>query len=90
MKQEEAWMTFDEIKAVYNDYLRDVKAMFNKKLLANYSKIVSYILLACTTGASGLPPRRSLDYTEMKIHNYDTKKDNYYKNGVFYFNIYLL
>lgn len=87
-KQEEAWMSFDEIKSIYNDYLKDVKAMFNKKLLANYSTIISYILLGCLSGASGLPPRRSLDYTEMKIHNYDPKKDNYYKNGVFYFNIY--
>jgi hypothetical protein len=29
-----------------------------------------------------------MDYSEMKIRNYDPKTDNYYKNGVFYYNQY--
>jgi integrase len=37
---------------------------------------------------TGLPPRRNLDYTEMMIRGYDTKKDNYYKGNKFYFNQY--
>ena len=36
----------------------------------------------------GFPPRRSKDFTEMKIKNYDTKTDNYQKAGKFYFNVY--
>ena len=35
-----------------------------------------------------IPPRRSLDYSEMKIRNFDTKTDNYYKANKFYFNQY--
>ena len=42
-------------------------------------------LLGCV---SGLPPRRSLDYGAMKIRNFDTKTDNYYKAGKFYFHRY--
>ena len=62
--------------------------MFSKKLLADYQIINNFILLGCLGGVSGLPPRRSKDYTEMKIKNFDTKTDNYYKAGKFYFNIY--
>jgi hypothetical protein len=35
-----------------------------------------------------MPPRRSMDYSEMKIHNYDPKTDNYYKAGKFFYNKY--
>ena len=87
-KQEDAWMSSEEIKKIYDEYLVNVKAMFSRKLLANYQLINNFILLGCVTGVNGLPPRRSLDYTEMKIKNYNTLTDNYYKNGVFYFNIY--
>jgi hypothetical protein len=88
-KQEEGWMTIQEIQTIYDELFATVTAMFQKKLLANYHTIVHFILLGCLgAGVSGLPPRRSLDYTEMKVKNYDVHKDNYYKNGVFYFNIY--
>jgi hypothetical protein len=88
-KQEEGWMTIEEIKKIYDELFTTVTAMFSKKLLSNYQTIVHFILLGCLGGGcSGLPPRRSLDYTEMKIKNYDVNKDNYYKNGVMYFNIY--
>ena len=62
--------------------------MFSKQMIADYSVIMEYLLLACLGGVSGLPPRRSKDYTEMKVKNYDTNKDNYYKNGKFIFYIY--
>ena len=35
-----------------------------------------------------MPPRRSLDFSEMKIRNYDAKTDNYYKGNKFFFNKY--
>ena len=87
-KQEEGWMTIEEIKKIYDELFTTVTAMFQKKLLANYQTIVHFILLGCLGGVSGLQPRRSLDYTEMNIKGYDVNKDNYYKNGFFYFNIY--
>ena len=88
-KQEEGWMSMDEIQKIYDELLTTVNAMFSKKLLANYQSIINFILLGCLGGGvSGLPPRRSLDYTEMKIKNYNPQTDNYFKNGIFYFNIY--
>ena len=88
-KQEEGWMSMDEIRKIYDELLTTVNAMFSKKLLANYQSIINFILLGCLGGGvSGLPPRRSLDYTEMKIKNYNPQTDNYFKNGIFYFNIY--
>ena len=35
-----------------------------------------------------MAPRRSLDYSLMKIKNYDPKSENYYKSGKFYFHKY--
>ena len=89
-KQEENWIELDEIKKIYDDLLTNVNAMFAKKLVINEAVVVNFLLLSFLGGISGLPPRRSLDYTELKKHliNYDEKKDNYYKNGVMYFNVY--
>lgn len=86
-KEEDNWINSSEIKTIYDNLLEQVNAMFSKKLLADYSTINNFILLGLLGGVSGLPPRRSKDYTEMKIKNY-TSTDNYYKAGKFYFNIY--
>ena len=66
--------------------MNKVKAMFSKQMIAYYSVIIEYLLLECSGGVSGLPPRRSKYYTEMKIKNYNTSKNNYYKNRKFVFN----
>ena len=87
-KEEDGWVSVEQIKEIYDDFFEKVNAMFSKKLLADYQIINNFILLGCLGGVSGLPPRRSKDYTEMKIKNFDTKTDNYYKSGKFYFNIY--
>ena len=34
------------------------------------------------SGVAGISPRRSLDYAEMKIRNFDKETDNYYSNGI--------
>jgi ribosomal protein L18 len=50
---------------------------------------MEFLLVSFLDGiVKDLPPRRSQDYTELKIRNYDTKEDNYYKSGKFYFNVY--
>ena len=87
-KEEENWMSSAEIKEVYDDLYQRVNLMFSQKLIADYTTINNYILLGCLGGISGIAPRRSKDYTEMKIINYDPKTDNYYKAGKFYFNVY--
>ena len=40
------------------------------------------------SGVAGIPPRRSLDYADMKIRNYNKNTDNYYENGKMVFNQY--
>lgn len=87
-KQTENWITMDEVKKLYEHFFKNTTLILANKQLLNYNVIVNYILLAFSGGVSGVPPRRSLDITEMKIRDYDEKTDNFYKNGVFHFNIF--
>ena len=86
-KEEDNWMASSEIKEIYDNLYDQVNAMFQKKLIADYSTINHFILIGCLGGISGIAPRRSKDFTELKIKNYSSS-DNYYKAGKFYFNIY--
>ena len=88
VKEEENWISVEEIKAKYNELLAKVKAIFNKQMIGDYKIIMDYFLLAFLGGVSGLAPRRSLDYALLKINHYDKTKDNYYKAGKLYFNRY--
>ena len=86
-KEEDNWITTPEIKKIYDELFVNASAMLNNKIALNYQTIVQYMLLACLGGVANIPPRRSLDYTDLKLKNY-SKTDNYYKGGKFYFNIY--
>jgi len=87
-KERDNWISIDEIKSKYDQLFKKVKAIFSKHMIADYSTIMDYFLLAFLGGVSGLAPRRSLDYAWLKINNYDKTKDNYYKAGKLYFNKY--
>jgi integrase len=87
-KERDNWISIDEIKSKYDELFKKVKAIFSKSMIADYSTIMDYFLLAFLGGVSGLAPRRSLDYALLKINNYDKTKDNYYKAGKLYFNKY--
>ena len=86
-KEEDNWITTADIQKIYDELFVNASAMLNNKLALNYQTIVQYMLLACLGGVVGIAPRRSLDFTELKLKNY-SKTDNYYKGGKFYFNIY--
>jgi len=89
LKQEENWMSVTEIKEKYEPLLVKIKKMLSNKSILNESTMMEFLLVSFLGGVvKELPPRRSQDYTELKIRNYDTKKDNYYKAGKFYFNVY--
>jgi ribosomal protein L18 len=89
VKQEENWMSVTEIKEKYEPLLVKIKSMLSNKSILNESTMMEFLLVSFLGGVvKDLPPRRSQDYTELKIRNYDTKKDNYYKSGKFYFNVY--
>ena len=87
-KQKENWIDVDEIHKIYDDLRIEVKQIFASKKVMNYETIMSFFLVALLGGMNGLAPRRSLDYGLMKIRNYNTDTDNYYRGGKFFFNVY--
>ena len=86
-KQKDNWISIDEIKEKYNVLSADANLMLSKKKILNENVLMEFLLMSFLGGVL-IPPRRSLDYSEMKIRNYDVKTDNYYKANKFYFNKY--
>lgn len=76
--------TSEEILAIHEE----IKSRYKKNPTVN--NIIDILISYLVSGALGedLPPRRVLDYSLMKLRNYDTKIDNYIKAGKFYFNQY--
>jgi hypothetical protein len=86
-KQEDNWMSQEEVKSVYDSQHENALKMLTKKAKFDDGKFIEFLLVAFLSGVI-MPPRRSMDYSEMKIRNYDPKTDNYYKAGKFFFNKY--
>ena len=86
--EKENWVTINEIQQKYQEYLQVVVPMLNYKASINERTIVEFFILGLMSGISGIPPRRSLDYADMKIRNYNKDIDNYYENGKMVFNQY--
>lgn len=87
-KQQENWISIQDIENIHQNLLVKIKLMLTNKSIMNEPTIMEFLLVSFLGGISNLAPRRSLDYGEMMIRNYDEKKDNYYKKGKFYFNVY--
>ena len=86
--EKENWVTINEIKEKYNEYLQAVVPMLNNNASINEKTIVEFFIIALMSGVAGIPPRRSLDFSDMKIRHYNKDIDNYYENGKIVFNIY--
>ena len=86
-KQKDNLISVNEIKEKYNLLSADANLMLNKKKILNENVMMEFLLMSFLSGVL-IPPRRSLDYSEMKIRNYDVKTDNYYKGNKFFFNKY--
>ena len=87
-KQEENWKSYDDIVSIYNSYFKKVKPLLNSKTQLeddDFKKLQDFIILALTSGVF-IPPRRSLDWCELKIKNINKAEDNYIEKGKFYFN----
>ncbi len=88
-KQKENWMSYDEVLKVYNDLKNDTKHLFKKTTkLTNeeFQQLQNFVILSCMIL---IPPRRLLDWTEMKVKNINESTDNYIKdNKIFVFNKY--
>lgn len=87
--QENNWKSFDEVKKIYEDMYNKVKPLLNLKEIdsSDYKKLQDFIILSLTSGY-WIPPRRSQDWTELKIKNIDKAKDNYIDKNSFVFNKY--
>jgi len=79
-KQEENFITWDEVLKIYKDLKAETTPLWKMEKLSprQFSLLQSFVLLSCYVL---IEPRRSKDYCEFKIRNYDDKhtdsKDNY-------------
>lgn len=87
--QRDNWITTDEIREIFNRLENDAKILFKKqnKSTADLQQIQNYIIVSLLGGLF-IPPRRSLDYCEMKIKNINKDEDNYINKNKFVFNKY--
>lgn len=94
-KQEDNWLTSEDLNNTIEKYKIIAEELFTKHPteLTNkeFQNIQNYIILCLTTGKY-FPPRRSMDWTEFKIKNFDLETDNFLiknkKNYKMYFNVY--
>ena len=75
-KQEDDWISIDRIKTKYDALHLDAISMLNKKKILNENVMMEFLLMSFLSGILILP-RRSLDFSELKIRNFDVKTDNY-------------
>ena len=71
-KQKDNWISIDEMKEKYKVLSAVANLMLNKKKILNENVMMEFLLMSFLGGVL-IPPRRSLDYSEMKIRNYDVK-----------------
>jgi len=91
IEQEENWITQDEIKVIFNTYLKNARYIWNKKNKdSNDLELLNKLVLLALMSGIFIPVRRSLDYSEFKIKNIDPEKDNYLnkKTKSLVFNVY--
>ena len=88
-KQNDSWLSNDEIKFLYNRLEKNFKAIMKKESysMKDLQEIQNYIIVSLLGGIF-IPPRRSKDYVEFKINNIDKDKDNYLHKNKMVFNSY--
>jgi hypothetical protein len=80
-KQNEEWISQEEVKQKYNELEEEIKPLFSKKNITadEYSKLLSYVVLSLYVLQ---PPRRNLDYLKMlavsKYKGTENKDFNYF------------
>ena len=86
-KQEENWMDWEDVKALFEELYKRNYPLLKKKSLKKHEwmEVLNLILLALYVLQA---PRRSQDYTLMKIRNFKPDEDNYYDKKTFTFQRY--
>lgn len=87
-KQKEAFISQEDIAKKLNQLKVEADHLYKKpeKTAKNINEIQDYILLVLTSGYY-FPPRRSLDWSALKVKNIG-EKDNFMRKGKFHFNTY--
>ena len=89
LKETENWISQEDLFAMYNTYLQNANKILKKKELTSNDIIeLQRFFILAFLGGFHFPPRRSQDYTELKLKNFNKDEDNYYLKGSLYFNIY--
>jgi integrase len=79
----------DEIKSKWNELREEAEHLYKKKQLnSNDLQQIQKFIILSLFGGIFVPPRRNLDYSEMKIKDIDKKTDNYIDKNSFVFNRY--
>lgn len=81
-KRKEKAKPYQEVRKICDDMIH--KYQENKSI---YNAMNVLITTLCSGYYESNPPRRLMDWTEMKLRNY-TNEDNYVKGNYFYFNVY--
>ena len=86
--QEKNWITQEELKKIYDELQKDTKNLLTKESIspADFQRLQNYVILSLYTLQ---PPRRLMDYTEMRLHGeIDKAEHNYIDKSKFVFNKY--
>jgi len=86
-KEIENWIDWKDILNIYNAKLRTANLIFKKKVITpeDINILNDFIILSCYVL---MPPRRLMDYAEMKIRNFDENTNNCIKGKNIIFNNY--
>lgn len=88
-KQKENWVSQEQVREKFDSMYEALKPkLISKKIDGKTLNEFSDLLLLALTSGLYIPPRRSLDWVEFKVKNFDKKVDNYMLKGKFYFNRY--
>ena len=87
-KQEENWVTQEEIRQVYERLYNKIENLTKKNITVDSMTTIRDVILLALTSGLYIPPRRSLDWSEMKIRGFDKKTDNYLLKNKLVFNVY--
>jgi len=84
-QQKEHWITQQQVFDVYKVLESNAKLLMKKKTLTSkdFQDIQNYIILSLYVL---ICPRRLMDFTEMKLKNVNSQKDNYINKKEFVFN----
>ena len=88
-KQKDNFIDGITISKIYQNLKKKANQLYKKGDLSyqEVQEIQNYIILSLYSGLY-IPPRRAKDYTEFKIRNINTEKDNYMDKNEFVFNEY--